>query len=371
MESGNGKIFGIVLLIGAFPLLYWNEGRMIQSQVALRDEASSVHAVTDSSQVNPADEGKLIHVTGLATTKEVLTDAEFGISEQAIRLERQAEIYQWEGATRDPAKLARGLNQGGDGVPAFGPNRQMEINRLYSKGWSLKPRSSEHFTYPEGHQNPPVTPFWKERKVWTAKEVRLGAYILPPELLSQLDERAPIPASQALLDRVPAELRTHLTIRDGRFYLPHDPRQPNEQIGDVRFGFRVIRPAVVSILALQVGNSLAPFTTSNSQEVFRLTIGEQSAGSMFNIQHAESTAHIWGVRAFGFLFMFFGVALTFLAVEDWGLLFPAGTALLATLCTIAAAWITYRPFVAWSLLGVAAVLGALGVARLVISGRGE
>jgi hypothetical protein len=45
-------------------------------------------------------------------------------------------------------------------------------------------------------------------------------------------------------------------------------------------------------------------------------------------------------------------------------------ALVATLCAIAAAWMTYRPLVAWSLLGVAAVGAAFALYRLIISGRG-
>jgi hypothetical protein len=355
--------------LGSFPLLYWNEGRAIRSHAAIREEASSVHSVTDSSQVNPANEGKLVYVTGRAATKDVLSDAEFGISEQALRLERLAEIYQWEGATTDPAKLARGLNQGSDGVPLFGPNRQMEINRLYSKGWSLKPRSSETFKYPEGHQNPPVTQFWKERKVWTAKEIRLGAYILPPALVSEID-REQIPATPALLDRVPGELRKHLQIREGRFYLAQDPRQSNEQVGDVRFSFRVVRPTVVSILARQAGNSFEPFTASNGTEAFRLIMGEQNAGSMLGIQHSESTAHAWSIRAFGFVLMFLGITLCLQSIDVWGLELPAGIALVATLCTIAAVWMTYRPLVGWSLLAAAAVGAAYGLVRLVISGRG-
>jgi hypothetical protein len=370
MEIGRGTILGILLLIGSFPLLYWNEGRTIQSKVALGEEASGVHSVTDSSQVNPANEGKLVHVTGRATTEEVLSDAEFGISEQAIRLERLAQIYQWEGATSDPAKLARGSSPSGAGVPLWGPNRQFEINRLYSKVWSLRPRASDHFTYPEGHQNPPVTPFWRAGQVWIAKkEVRLGGYILPPALVSQI-EREQIPASPALLDRVPGELRKHLTIREGWFYLAQDPSQSHPQIGDVRFSFRAIRPAVVSILARQAGNSFEPFTASNGTEVFRLIMGEQSAGSMFGIQQAESTAHTWGIRGFGFSLMFLGMTLCLQAMDVWGLVLPAGMAFVATLCTIAAAWMTHRPFVAWSLLAVAAVVAAFGLLRLVISGRG-
>ena len=99
-------------------------------------------------------------------------------------------------------------------------------------------------------------------------------------------------------------------------------------------------------------------------------MGEQSAGSMFGIQHAESTAHTWGIRGFGFVVMFLGITLCLQAMDVWGLVLPAGMALVATLCAIAAAWMTYRPLVAWSLLGVAAVGAAFALYRLIISGRG-
>ncbi len=352
MEVGRGLILGILMVLGSVPLLYWNEGRTIKSQVAFGEEATSFHSVTDSSQVNPANDGKLVHVTGRPTTEEVLSDAEFGMSAQAIRLKRQAEIYQWMEF----------------GTSTTDPDAPRPLQ--YFKVWRLRPWPSDHFWYREGHQNPPVTPFWKEREVWTAKQVRLGGYILPPALAGEID-REPIPASPALLARVPGEFRKHLQIREGRFYLAQDPTQSKEQAGDVRFGFRVTRPTVVSILARQSGKSFEPFTASNGTEVFRLAMGEQTADSMFGIQRAESTAHTWGIRGFGFLLMFLGITLCLQAMDVWGLVLPAGAALVATLCIIAAAWMTYRPLVAWSLLAVAAVGAAFGVVRLVISGRGE
>ena len=300
--SGGATILGIALVIGSFPLLYWNEGRAIQSEVALGEEGSGVHSVTDPSQVNPANEGKLVHVTGRATTEEVLSDAEFGISEQAIYLERVAQIYQWHEdprLTRDRTPILPDSNES--------LHRQFTFDDLYWKSWSLEPVASDNFIFPMSlhttprvsHKNPAVNPLWKAGHVWNARQVRLGGYILPPALVSQIDGRERIPASTALLDRVPAPLRKQLQIREGSFdngpttpclYLARDPSESKVQIGDIRFSFRVIRPAVVSILACQVKNSFAPFTASNGTQVFRLVMAEQSASSMFDIQHAESSS---------------------------------------------------------------------------------
>jgi Transmembrane protein 43 len=380
--SGGATILGIVLVIGSFPLLYWNERRAIQSEVALGEEDSSVHSVSDPSQVSPANEGKLVHVTGRAATEDVLSDAEFGISEQAIYLERVSQIYQWH----ESAQLTR------DRTPVLPDSnnslqRQFTFDDLYWKAWSLEPVTSDHFVFlmsvhttPRvSHKNPAVSPFWRAGHVWNAREVRLGGYNLPPALVSQIDARERIPASAALLDRVPAALRKQLQIWEGSFdngpgtpclYLPQDPSQSKVQIGDIRFTFRVIRPAVVSILARQVNRSFAPFAASNGAQLFRLAMGEQSASSMFDIQHAESSSSAWGLRVVGFVLMCFGLVICLQNTADNVVLTPAAIAFLLTLCTIAAAWITYRPFVASSLFAAAAV-GAYGLCRPIISYRDD
>src|SRR5271166_414777 len=93
--AGCAMLIGIVLVPISFVLLFWNEGRAIRTDRGLREGSSSVISVSDPSQVNPANDGKLVHITGRADTSETLTDPTFAVSEQAIRLERQVAMYQW------------------------------------------------------------------------------------------------------------------------------------------------------------------------------------------------------------------------------------------------------------------------------------
>jgi hypothetical protein len=88
-------ILGIVFFIGSFPLLYLNEARAVRVDRGLREGSSNVLSVSDPSQVNPANDVKLIHLTGRADTEDVLSDPQFGISEKAIGLGRVVEMYQW------------------------------------------------------------------------------------------------------------------------------------------------------------------------------------------------------------------------------------------------------------------------------------
>jgi hypothetical protein len=69
--------------------------------------------------------------------------------------------------------------------------------------------------------------------------------------------------------------------------------------------------------------------------------------------------------------MYLGITLCLQSLDVWDLTLPVGIAFVATLCAIAAAWITYRPMVAGALFAVTAIAAAAGLLRLVISNRRE
>src|SRR5881394_3204046 len=77
-----GVLFGIVFAVAAVPLLWWNEGRAVQTYESLKEGAAAV-VEARADVISPATAGKLVHVSGLATTQEVLRDPTFGVSAQA------------------------------------------------------------------------------------------------------------------------------------------------------------------------------------------------------------------------------------------------------------------------------------------------
>src|SRR3990172_9066084 len=94
-ESIKSVLFGIVLFVAAFPVLFWNEGRAVRRAKSLEEGASVVITVPADS-VDTANERKLVHMTGETTTTETLSDPDFGISASVIKLERRVQMYQWE-----------------------------------------------------------------------------------------------------------------------------------------------------------------------------------------------------------------------------------------------------------------------------------
>src|SRR5690242_11787047 len=90
----TGALVGLVLLIGCIWLLIWNEGRAIQTYRALSEGASQVISV-DGVAVDPANEGKLVHISGAVKSDQLPQDSQFGITaDGAVGLSREVEMYQ-------------------------------------------------------------------------------------------------------------------------------------------------------------------------------------------------------------------------------------------------------------------------------------
>ncbi|MDH5657401.1 MAG: hypothetical protein OEZ34_15925, partial [Spirochaetia bacterium] len=82
MASIKGVFTGFILVAAAIGLLWWNEGRTVHTAKGLEEAGGNVISLS-SETVDPANEGKLIHVTGNADTGEILEDPLFGIKEKA------------------------------------------------------------------------------------------------------------------------------------------------------------------------------------------------------------------------------------------------------------------------------------------------
>lgn len=165
----KGVLIGLLLFIISFPLLFWNEGRAVHTAQGLAEGEKSVVSAS-ADKVDPANQGKLIHLSGLATTNDELKDPEFGVSSKAIRLERTAEMYQWV-EKKEQKKEKK-----------FGGKEETVTKYSYSKEWASKPQDSGSFNNPEGHVNPPMR---IEGRTETAKMVTVGAFQLSDSLVSQ------------------------------------------------------------------------------------------------------------------------------------------------------------------------------------------
>ena len=127
-----GIIFGIILFIAGFPLLWWNEGRSVSVYKTLKEVRTTLIPI-DSSKVDPANDGKLVHLSGDTATPDILEDKNFNISENAIRLRRKSEIYQYK--ERVETRKKKKLGGGEETVKEY----------HYDKVWTDGPINSNNF----------------------------------------------------------------------------------------------------------------------------------------------------------------------------------------------------------------------------------
>jgi hypothetical protein len=360
MESIKGILIGFVMFIVAFPLLFWNEGRAVQTAKSLGEGASEVVSVA-SDNVETTNEGKLVYVTGDATTTDSVSDPKFGVTVSALRLERVAEMYQWkESKTSNTQKH-------------LGGGETTVTNYKYEKVWSPKLIHSGGFKQASGHENPQTMPVTNQ--TWTAKSVTLGGFTMPDALIDKMDKTESYAADETAAGNSVPDVQNRFKLHQGGYYLGENPASP--AIGDTRIAFKVVRPATVSIVARQIQNTFEAYQAKAGGSVLLLTYGTVSPDVMFKTAEKSNRNLTWVLRAAGFLLMSIGLFLIFnplAVVADvvpiFGSLLRAGVAgfvgLVASalsLVTISVAWLTYRPLLGIALLVLAAA-SMWGLVRL-------
>ena len=364
--SFKSVLVGLCLFIVSFPVLWWNEGRAVQTTRSL-DEGAGAVVTVQADKVDPAQEGKLIHLAGLAQTTDELRDEDFGIEQKAIKLVRSVEMYQWVEVKKTETEKKLG-----------GSEEKKTVYR-YEKQWSASRQDSSQFKEPTGHANPALK---VEPLTRVAQNVTIGAFTLPRAMVDSIGPATPLALGEPALGKLTPEFQAIARVSDGAIMLrpgavsaSFDPTSP--EIGDHRVAFSVVPAAEVSLVAKQRGSTFEPYQTKAGDPISLIRAGKLTAEAMFQSAVAANQTLTWILRAAGFLCMLFGVGMVFrplVVVADVvpliGSLLGLGTFLVAfgialplSALTIAAAWLVVRPLLGGALIG-GAVLVLVGVIAL-------
>lgn len=90
-NSIAGIGFGILLVVGMTVGLFWNEGRAVQTQRSLDEGAGLVVSLAPEA-VDPTHDGQIIHVTGPVTTGQPVSDDQFAVTTEGVRLVRSSTL---------------------------------------------------------------------------------------------------------------------------------------------------------------------------------------------------------------------------------------------------------------------------------------
>ena len=359
-DSVKGMIFGFVMFLIGFPVLFWNEGNSVKMAKALDEGEGACIPVESIAKVDPEMERRLVHMTGRADTKDVLTDDQFGVSATAIALKRTTEMYQWV----EHSKSEKKKNLGG--------SETTTTTYTYKQEWCEEAVDSSSFKE-AGHDNPGFVEFPSEER--RAANVTFGAFRLNERQIGRIGSAQAYAFPTDYVCKVSRVQRQGGTIlvpnkatRDNVKNVRDVASQP--RVGDMRVTFSVVLPHDISIVAKQKGDTFVGYLAKTKKKVDLLSDGVKDAAEMFEAARSANSFMTWLIRFGGFLLMFIGLStvlkpLSVLAdvlpilgtIVEMGTGLVAGlVALVCSLVTIAVAWIFYRPVLGVLLLVVAGAI---------------
>src|SRR5690606_4077340 len=124
-----------------------------------------------ADRIDPANESRLVHVTGTVETTHGLSDPEFGIAATGVRLVRTAEMFQWRETSKSETQTKLGGGQ------------ETVTTYSYSTGWERQAIDSAQFRQPQGRDNPPKL---VDDQSFQIPDASLGAFDLDDRVLGSI-----------------------------------------------------------------------------------------------------------------------------------------------------------------------------------------
>jgi hypothetical protein len=347
-----GLVLGPVIVLAGCAALFWNEGRAVQTERSLTEGASVVVEVP-ASPVSLANQGLLVHVTGDMKAATSLSDQDFMVTANAVRLVRDVAMYQWKEVSRTETRK----NAGG--------SEETVTTYTYRREWSGRPIDSTKFKQPGSHDNPAMS--YRDRDI-VSRDATLGDFRLSEQAIRKFNADTRLELDASLADGLRQKMNRAVTIQGGQIYLSDDPGSP--RIGDYRIGYRIVPLGEGSVVARQSGTELIGYPTKAGDVILLAHTGTRSAAEMFKAAEDANRVLTWILRAAFTLLVFLGFMVStriLVALADIlpfiGNLMQATTSVVAAVLTaivaplvIAVAWMFYRPMVSLAVIVIGAAL---------------
>lgn len=335
MAKGNsflGSIFiGLILFIVSFFVLFINEYIYVNS-LKIANFAEKNAIVTTSNSISPANENKLVHLTGQAFSQETLTDSIISIP-NAIALFRDTEIYQLQELKKQ--------------------NEDNSTKYEYRKIWSKYLINSSDFQN-KSYVNPSKMKY--EELDLYAQNVGFGNFYLSEYIIKNIKSRSKI---------LQLPYSNNFKVYNGFYFTGQN--YDNPAIGDQKLAYSYIPSGVkLSIIAKQSGNRLERMN-SKFGDFAIVSSGTKNLKDMLTEYRNNSSNKTWIFRGIGLLLMLIGLNMMIMPIANIGGMIPIlgqvtkFAAILSTFIltislgtiTIASGWLLFRPEIAIPLIIIA------------------
>lgn len=297
MESFGGMALGVLLFFASFGVLYWNEGRVDVSTVAVNAVEVSADTV-DSS----ADQ-KQVYVYAGVTSDQDLGDSLFLNPKDYLAIQRTVEMYAWTESSTSESDT----NLGG--------SETTETTYTYNTEWVESVPDSSNFYIPTGHSNPAKSYESEEFRVIDAK---IGVYNLDFKNIE-------LPAFEKLTVNTETVVVTgNAMIKDGYVYIPGTgilaPGAPAVTGGSVAGTTPIIGDTRISYSVLKNGTEGTIFGKLNGEKIEAYVDLEDTGAKVYRFcdssrdeciaqMHSEYKTMLWIFRAVGFFMMWIGLSM--------------------------------------------------------------
>ena len=343
-----GIFFGLIFVVAAAALQFWNEGRTLRQTQLLEGGRQDVVelSVLGSDQRRA---GALVHVNAELRAEGQRLDPEFNQLADGVGLRRRVEMFQWKERKESKEETS------------VGGSKTTRTRYYYEQVWDDDLINSDRFKEAEGHRNPDAMPFGSQ--TWRADRARLGDLQVGSDVLAELDGWKRM-APQA--ERLPENLAASLQVEaDQLTTVSGEP-----QVGDIRIRFDRLPDGEVSVVGRVEGDQLG-VERRELGELLLLERGNKTADQLFSAAETRNTGLGWAMRLGGFVAMWIGFGMVFAPLSVFADVIPflggvtrwmAGLAsgILAGLISfiaIASGWLFHRPW----LLGLLLIALAAGI----------
>ena len=335
-NSLSGVIFGLILFLLSFVILWWNEGNNV-AQIYKANYMAKNAIEVSAEQINRENDNKLIHVSGKATTDATLTDNIITIP-NAFVLKRTVEMYQWQENVQTESK------------DELGGGTTETKTYSYEKVWSEDAINSEDFEK-AGYNNPK---FPIQSEDFYAEKGKLGEFNLTSRQTNAMND---------CIEYTNLPQKWEYKINNGMYYKGSNPDSPN--IGDIRISYEYVPSGInISIIGQQKANDTITNMELKNSFAYLQTDGLKTKDEMINSFRKGNKFFTNLIRFVGWLLMFIGLnmlinplvvlfkivpfASRLVGFLTSGIMFLVS--LILSLLTIAIAWFAYRPMLSIGLL---------------------
>lgn len=283
------KACGLFLLLGGLALCYSGEGHRSQADDSMAHVKEHLHTLAPDQAAPAEAEGQPVCVTGTVTSNQTLHDAAFGVAVQAVTLQRNAYVMQWEEQLdRTVVHRRRRHNRDDD-------DTDYKYSYSYHLRWVRDYIPTTSFHEPAGHEN--VHPYLPEMKglALRADKVLLGAFTLSDAVVAEFadEELLPLPADWQPL---PALLPyTPLRTENGMAEIRREPAVSSN--GDRLFSWTYVpNGRTYTMVGCLKEGTIVPWQQENQAPLLLVKEGQFTADELLEEAEEDRRNMVLGMR---------------------------------------------------------------------------